>query len=227
MRRHIWTLVLATALVAFAGCSGDSPFFPDIPPVDTTPKQVYVDTSGLSAEAKLLVLPNITYFGAFTRWPDGKVIRVYADTTVVNLADVHTALNFWAGLLSGKVTFQVTDNRSQADVVLEGGAFNGLLENQCASATPTTVEKHVILEGKALFANKLKPTMCAPKASVGTVAHEMGHIIGLMGHTSPFLDLMSAPVLDDGKTLVASSAIIEATHWLYSIEPGALPVSGG
>jgi len=172
----------------------------------------------LSQAAKdFIVAFNIDKYGAVTRWTDSS-ISVYADPGFPRQSVVD-ATQLWTSTSGGKLVFTITDNQASARIVL---TFSNNLppEAICGVEGPsmTSISNFVITSGHGEYRNT---QACAggDQWKVG-LAHGIGHILGLGGHTAPSTDLMSSA----GPFWQMSSLLSEIINWLYSVPPGTRPI---
>ena len=156
--------------------------------------------------------------GAVKRW-NNFPISIRADRSVSS-DELEKAVDFWQSLTNGKIRFRMVSSSADADMVLslQWPPPDNIMvsERTCAVGWPRTVLNNVIVSG-AVYIDSVKAN-CSIES--GILAHEIGHALGLLGHTASDTDVMS-PALPS--PLRASPLLTEVINWLYSVEPGTRP----
>lgn len=182
-----------------------------LPPLSTEGRS-FVTSSNLNWT------PGGGAFGAVKRW-NNFPISIRADRSVSS-DELEKAVDFWQSVTNGKIRFRVVSFSADADIVfsLQWPPPDNIMvsERTCAVGWPRTVLNNVIVSG-AVYIDSVKAN-CSIES--GILAHEIGHALGLLGHTAPETDVMS-PNLP--LPLRASPLLTEVINWLYSVEPGTRP----
>jgi hypothetical protein len=229
-------VVVAFAMVNTAcgkGGGGGNPVAPTTPAPVTptpTPAEVTVSMAGLSAEGKemikMLLIPGTgatddkNALDHVRRWADGQVISIYAPD--FNPEHLVHAMTFWTEVSGGKLMFSVVTEESQAKVKLSRDPLPG---NACAIASWSDTN-FVIYGGWAKFAFGYGRLDCMAEprgwGEKGIVVHEMGHVIGIGGHTpSEWDDIMSGSIDMNNGSALSSAPLREGVSWIYSQPTGA------
>jgi hypothetical protein len=238
--RQTRLLVVAVALaLATSACGAVTPTTPSpLPtpgpsptpaPTPTTRGTPWSELPPLSAEAKDFIVNynlNKAYpggeIGAVRRW-DSFPIPIYASPDF-RAQDLVAAVNLWQEATAGKITFQIVADPASAGIVLDmqwppPGVSGPIPEESCGSEGPRRFSGNTIIFGGGNYAFKDKPR-CAGNGDNRTgLAHGIGHILGLGGHTPSAFDLMGSPQ----STWVVSPLLREIINWLYSVPPGTRP----
>jgi hypothetical protein len=191
------------------------------PSVPTVP---WSQLPSLSSEARSFITSsNLNWAygggaaGAVKRW-NSFPISIRADRNI-DSSDVEEAVNFWQSITNRKITFRLVPFSAEASLVLslQWPPPNNIMvsERTCAVGGPTTIQNNVIVSGGAYF-DKARSN-CGLSAPI--LAHEIGHTLGILGHTTSDTDVMNS----SGPVLRASPLVSEVFNWLYSVEPGIRP----
>ena len=184
------------------------------PPPTATP--ITVDASGLSPEARRLVVEyNERAYGAITRWTSYP-IRVWADASFPP-DDLQQAVDVWNTTLGDTgLRLESTTDHGAAHIRFTQGALPpGAPAGSCGSEGPTLITNHVISEGSGVYSSEPR---CSPNGEwqIG-LAHGIGHILGLGGHTASGSDLMGSP----NSVWGVSDPLRDAMRFIYNSPPGA------
>lgn len=166
---------------------------------------------------------NQNYHGnrqGIVRWTKSP-ISVWADPGF-RRQDITDAIGFWESLTAGRVRFSIASTQSAADVVLDfvpSLAPYNAPSGSCGVEGPTKGSGFEFVSGVGHYLNSGN---CAPSGDwrIG-VAHGLGHILGLGGHTESGSDLMGSP----SSNFSPSAFLSEAINFLYS-RPAGTPVDG-
>lgn len=210
--------LLLAGLVVLAGCESAV-----IPP----------EAGVAPYEYRLAVTPPLVL-----RWPAGSVIRVYVaggDPTLgAALENGAAAWNRHA--LFGEYRLERTTDLGRADVVLRWSTEVGTVDyTGCFPSTPRAVTTFCAagddlrdglwvfprVDGGPSRVRMLVSVLATESASAGVlVAHELGHVLGIMRHSDDAQDLMY------GQTLQVSSPSrrdVATVRALYQAEPQIVP----
>ena len=158
--------------------------------------------------------------GAVKRW-NSFPISIRADRNISS-DEVEEAVNFWQSITNGKIRFRVVPFSADASIVLslQWPPPNNIMvsERTCAVGGPGTISNNVIVSGAAYF----DPVKANCGLGAAVLAHEIGHVLGLLGHTASETDVMSANV-SPASGVRGSPLLSEVINWLYSVEPGTRP----
>lgn len=172
------------------------------------------------------------------RWPSGSRIRVYvadADATLRGaLAAGAAAWN--AHALFGEYRLEETTELGSADVVLRWGTESGTVDfSECFPVNPRAVTTFCAAgddldNGLAVFprvdggpsrVRMLVSVLDAQSANAGElVAHELGHVLGIMRHSDDARDLMYGQELQVSRP---SRRDVATVRVLYQMAPQVLP----
>jgi hypothetical protein len=153
--------------------------------------------------------------GTVKRWMD-LPIAVYADPGF-RREDVQDAVEFWARETDGKVKFAIVSSAAEAKVVF-GFDDAPVPAGSCGveGPEPNSVVNSVITRGYGWYRRSCNNGV--PPGRIG-LAHGLGHVLGLLGHTASASDLMGSPQSDWN----SSPLLREVINWLYSVAPGRKP----
>lgn len=217
---RMFVVVMALVVTLTTGaCNGVVGGMPTSPTPPTPPPPPVADLSGLSPEARAFVMAtNIEFYsGRVTRW-DSFPILVYHNAEL-RREDVLLATQHWTSTTSGKITFQIVNDRAQAQLTLDNGDFD-LLDGACATASPQNILNNVIRAGQARFVLGYRSICMDRNYDHVYIAHEIGHTLGLRGHhLPPGVDVMSDP---PSLELSVIPARRDGVNWLYSTPAGAI-----
>ncbi len=177
-----------------------------------------VDASGLSDEARRLVVEyNERPYNGITRWT-AYPIRVWADANhpSENLRDAVELWNQALGVTGAR--FEVAANEESANIRFRVGPRPSGYPG-CGNEGPTRIQDNVISEGQGT--HYFNEDRCNPASWDGAtrvpLAHGIGHVLGLAGHTASGSDVMGTPEASWG----ISNDLREAMRFIYNSPPGA------
>lgn len=166
------------------------------------------------AGKKFLQLANLGYTGRVKRW-EIPTLSVWADPSY-SREYLRIGFEYWAVRTNGNLAFRLVTDSASADVII---VFDATIVDPpsvsiCGTGGPTKYLGDVMVRGEI----RLKPVGCL---GIGVLIHEIGHVIGIMGHTPPNQDVMGFPQL----TLNESPVPSEVAGWMYhgSVRAGTKP----
>ena len=207
----------------------------EAPPPPTTVGTPWSELPPLSDEARRFITDyNLNYQpcppstcepspGTVKRW-NSFPISIYASPEF-QAQQLVEAVDFWRAATGGKITFQIVDSPSTASIVLDmqwppPDANYEIPSWSCGVEGPARIQNSIIVTGSGHYAFKAKSD-CAGNGDHRTgLAHGIGHILGLGGHTASGSDLMGSP----GSTWNGSTLLSEIINWLYSVPSGTRPI---
>lgn len=169
----------------------------------------------ISNEAKRYVIDyNQNAYGGgqgVARWTNFP-IRVWAESGF-RAQDLQEAVNIWQSATGGRVTFAIVPSANQANIVFDLSG-QGIPSGSCGVEGPGPISNFLMSSG---FGHYLNQPQCAPNGEwrIG-LAHGLGHILGLGGHTPSGSDLMGSP----SSIWSMSPLLSEIMTWIYSVPPG-------
>ena len=164
-----------------------------------------------------LIKYNIEMYRGVTRWTNFP-IRIWADPGF-RRQDLIDAIDLWQTATSGRVTFAIVDAAAGADIVFTFDSSIDQIPGRCGEEGPTSIQNNVITGGRGRYATSARPE-CSPNGAWRTgLAHGIGHILGLIGHTASNTDVMSSPLVPFNMSPLLS----EIVNWLYSVPAGTKP----
>jgi hypothetical protein len=173
----------------------------------------------MSSEAGRLVSElNQVPYGAPTRW--GGPMRIWADSGFAR-ADLEEAVDLWESAIgSTRQQLVIVNDAEAANVRFRIGPVpNGI----CGYEGPTLIQNHVILAGEGVYSSAQSCTGEGLAARTA-LAHGIGHILGVAGHTAAATDIMSQTY----SLFSVSPALAEAMRYIYSTSlPGVAAGSAG
>ncbi len=188
-------------------------------PTPPAPAPNPTPTPPISAQARNYVRDlNQNSYGrgrGIVRWTNFP-IRVWADAGFRSQG-LRDAMSMWESATAGRVRFSVASGPSAADVVFDLSG-EGVPAGACGVEGPRHGSDFVFTSG---FGHYLNEPRCAPNGEwkIG-LAHGLGHILGLSGHTPSGSDVMGNPISNWNMSAVLS----EVMTWIYSVPPGtAIP----
>lgn len=257
MIRWLRSVIALLSLVATtSACSGSSPTAPD--PVNTLPGPTVVDSGPapptnpvpgntvatvpwsqlppLSEEAKAFIVDfNLSTVyrgieeGVIKRWRNEPIALYH--TADLDRFDVVEAATFWHLASERKIVFRLVDRSEEAHFILDTvWPPPEPMENPdraCAGSNVGRIEGNAIVAAYAHFAFKARSDCNTTIRE--TIAHEMGHGLGLLGgpkgpgHTTNG-DIMSPVQFSTGSRWYVSSLTKEVLNWLYSVPEGTKPI---
>ena len=197
--------------------------------VQTGASSITAKYQGMSGTASVSVLPPISdaakalvvnfnlnqmnNLGTVKRWASGVTIRVYADPGF-RRQDLVDATNLWTTTTSGKIVFAIVDDPTSANIVF---TFDSTITGVCGYEGPDGFTGSVITHGSGRYATRSE---CAGNGEhkIG-LAHGLGHILWIAGHTASGTNLMGSP----NSIWLMSPLLSDATNWIYSVPPGTRP----
>lgn len=170
-------------------------------------------------------------------WPQSHLpVRIWADTSggLGLPGHVRDAIALWTQAMDyGEYSAVLVPDSTQADVLVyagtpPAGAFTVQMHSmapQCSGATDIQVStpdhKKLILPTRIYLENKYPLTEDSTTWCLGlTVAHELGHSMGLFQHSDSADDLMSSNPLVPAPTARDISTVL----FLYHFRPDLVPV---
>ena len=166
----------------------------------------------LSEEGKAWVKAhNLNSLGMVTRWKD--TIKVWAQPALLQKA--REGLAPWQEQMKDLLTIVFVADSSTANVVSVYDSlftdFNGSGVYPCGAFSYTVQENNGIMTGLV----RVRPGVCDTKT---TLAHEYGHMLGLLGHTPPATDVLSPGGVWSNPPI--SALMKEVSRWLYLVPLG-------
>lgn len=186
----------------------------ELPPISEAAKN-FIIQHNLNA---LTCEPCSNFLGTVKRWNEFP-ITVYADQDF-NPLHLQDAVDFWTRHTNGKVTFQIVSAPGQIILDFQWPPPNSpqVPESSCGVEAPDRIINSVIISGAGHYAFKAKPQCVGNGNHTLGLAHGIGHILGILGHTPDRTDVMS------GISVWQTSPLLsEVINWLYSVEPGVRP----
>jgi hypothetical protein len=177
-----------------------------------------------------------------SRWEKPTVTYYISPSTDIfghdRTSDVQRGLMRWQGALTGRLTFQAT-NQTDADIVfsfattsqlqdIENSVSRGFL-NQLLDALLPQNRGVTVLTYQDDAAQSLQSAHCYLNSSLigtpvaDTAAHEMGHALGIRGHSNRKEDLMYQDIPDGGNLAQRDINTIQAIYPLPSPSPTPTP----
>lgn len=171
--------------------------------------------------------------GVLYRWPTGWTIAVYADSTAVPggidmVAVTATAMTAWKQALGGsEFAFRAATSAADADVIVhvsaaprlvglagcaEPPAFAGGVTFFCPAAdSALTLPLQTGAQGRVKVDIAINPSAASAVNPISAlVTHELGHAVGIGGHSPEKLDVMyGSPAVS-----VPSARDITTLRWL-------------
>jgi hypothetical protein len=222
------------------GISGTQPGPPVAPPIAPGPTVTSVPWSqlpALSPEAKAFIVDyNLSTVyrdiegGVIKRWKNEPIALYHtADFTRMEMVEAAT---FWHLASDRKIVFRFVDRPEEAQYILDTvwpppEQMTISPDQACAGSNVSRIQGNAIVSAYAHFAFKVN-SACKARLQE-TIAHEMGHALGLLGgpkgpgHTTNG-DIMSPPQYANGSRWHVSDLIKEVLNWIYSVPEGTRPV---
>ena len=158
--------------------------------------------------------------GAVKRWADGP-ITIYASSDF-RPNDLVEAVRFWESETGGKLRFRIVNSPAEAAVVFDQQWPPPGIDAPswaCGVEGPGRVENNVIVSGFGHYAFAAKPECRGNGDNRIGLAHGIGHVLGIGGHTGSGADVMGSPQSD----WRSSPFLREVINWLYSVPAGTRP----
>ena len=171
------------------------------------------------------------YFDRITIFSDGRITRfdhmpitVFIDKGSLPsgmegyLSDLEYALRAWEEASGGTVQFRIVDKRSEADISVAwtAGPLPSRADNALGEAALVRMEDGFYVEIELLTHMPSSPKPLSHERMKAVALHELGHAIGLWGH-SPFKEDVMFP---SSENLRPSARDIRTLKRLYSTPPG-------
>lgn len=139
-------------------------------------------------------IDNRTYTGdvdVLAVWINPKNIKVYINETY-KPEILRRAVNIWDNSMRNDMNFIFVKNENEADITIE---YVEKLNKQTLGITKTS---HIAIQGKIylhkakIYIAKADPIgfKCSDAELLKTTLHELGHAIGIIGHSKSINDIM-------------------------------------
>jgi hypothetical protein len=215
----LFVLVLIASSAISVGCGGGPASPTSLPSLTFSPTPsgssvTWASLPPLSEEAKKFVSEkNINIFNGLARWergPTNKPIRIYADPEIPADAVAYATKHF-SDL--NKVSFEIVVSKDVAEIVADFNA-PASISDKCGEGGMIVDKARVAYRGEIHLVKS-----CASLAYSQVMTHELGHVLGIYGHTEPGQDFMSPT----GLPLKMSDLLGEIFVWIYSVPTGVRP----
>jgi hypothetical protein len=179
-------------------------------PVSATRTATPVATLTISNDAARLVRElNQVPYGAITRWH--APMRIWVDSGFAR-TDLEEAISLWESAIGSGQQFVIVNDADSANVRFRLGTVpNGV----CGYEGPTLIQNHVIMAGEGLYSSTSGCTGTGIPAQTA-LAHGIGHILGIAGHTASATDVMSSSY----SLFSMSSTLADAMRYIYPPSAG-------
>ncbi len=156
--------------------------------------------------------------------PSGKVVRWSKKPIIIYIPQnnysktIESAFKEWERASGETVTFKKTDLKSKADIQI---IFTEKIGSNYGGLTKTYHQKNNLIKAEIFLTEKNKNQKPIEKPKMYILAlHEIGHSLGIVGHSSDLNDVMSSEDIMQLQSLSAND--INTLRIIYSDEAGKL-----
>jgi hypothetical protein len=218
MQKYLCSVLLVTLVILGASCGSPTGL------VNNPPGQVnlIVSAAGLQPENQAYVHENADVLGLYIRhFKTGVAIRYYVyEDSKLPKAVVDKGITLWVNKFPGLVMARRVETLEEAQVTIRIGLPSGKVSSTaCGETTLTGFNGSEITNATITLAIGLRPD-CDEAALALYVAHEFGHVNGLIVHTHIAGDLMSTSIASN-LPLAIQPTLDELANWWLRAPNGA------
>ena len=167
--------------------------------ISLDPNGFYRPVNSSSSQYDSYINNAVTSNGMYVRWDRTKPIRVYVDpanTTIENTNEVKQAVKQWAKALKGTADVILVYSKQSADIVVvfSRKTFEITKTHHTLGTTLPQYTSNRLLRLSKVELSTMSPSgkVYSPVFIYNTALHELGHALGIWGHSQNKSDIMYA-----------------------------------
>jgi predicted Zn-dependent protease len=196
--RRVFAHIIALCFLLAGGFV--PPAFAAVPQHNLAAGQPYKVVHSPAAQAVYATAPDADYLNRMegrSRWPDGHLIKVYVAPGRPSFAGiVASCFDQWSKAASDKIAYTFVESPRKADYVIKWTARQHEAQDGTEAGLTTTdtylddANREFILRAHTNILTRYDGTWLSDKDIAETVLHELGHGLGIEGHSPNSADIM-------------------------------------